>query len=658
MYKDLNVVDHHVKTGTSVWMLVGQPNTGKTTLFNALTHSDFSTVNYPGSTVDYSVGKLASLYQESSQIVDSPGILSLTPHSQDEEISIASMFEHPEYGTPDVMMVTADATQLSRQIYLSLQLKSAGFPLMMAITMTDMLAKRHLKVDVEKLTLLLGIPCVIVDSRKKIGLQTLVQTASKISRSEKVPIIRPEKPSLEMIKQQYAYAESIEKSVIISEFEQTLHESLATVKPHPDDLTVKLDTYFLHPVFGIFIFVTMMTLFFSSIFWLAAPLMDLVDSGFATLAGLTKDVFPAGILVDFISDGIITGVGSVMVFVPQIMILFLLMTLLEDSGYLARGAMLVDRPLSAIGLNGRSFVPLLSGFACAIPGMMAARTIPNTKERMLTILIMPLMSCSARLPVYALLLSFLVPADQPWIGGLVMTGLYLGSIISGTIISALAHKWMKLGEESSFILELPAYRLPQFSYIFRTTINKTNLYLKKAGLTILVISMVIWALTYFPIYDNELVTDQVGQDDFMQLEQSYASQLGKFIEPIMQPMGFDWRVGVSLISAFAAREVFVSSLALVLKVSGEDEDSLQESILSSMKTSVNAKTGQPLFTVASAIGLMVYFIIAMQCIATLAVSRKETGSWKIPLVQLVAFTGIAYLLGVVVYQGLLWLGIS
>ncbi|MCA0445532.1 MAG: ferrous iron transporter B [Bacteroidetes bacterium] len=653
MYKDLIETDHHIRKDELVVMLVGQPNTGKTTIFNALTHSHFSTVNYPGSTVDYSVGELRVSAGFKAQIVDTPGILSLTPHSPDEEVSVSSLFHHPEYGVPDVVVIMADATQLSRQIYLARQVRAAGFRCVMAVTMTDLLEKRGMKLDSGKLSILAGMPAIPVHGIRKQGLQELAEAIFKIYSSTPNPvIIRPDAGTIETVAEQYRVAGEIERSVIIPSGKQTLEEALRTVTPHPDETTLKLDKLLLHPVWGLVMFLVIMSGFFTAIFWLAAPLMDVVDLGFSALGTWAGSTLGTGWFSDFISGGLITGFGAVMVFVPQIMILFLLMTILEDSGYLARAAMLVDKPLAAIGLNGRSFVPLLSGFACAIPAIMAARTIPNTRERMLTILIIPLMSCSARLPVYALLLAFLIPADKPWLGGLVLTGLYLAGLISGAIVSALISKWTKQNEESSFILELPAYRFPQISIIFKNTLYKSWLYLRKAGATILVISILIWGLTYFPIPEHHDASSPSGH-----LQDSYAAQLGKVLEPVMQPMGFDWRVGVSLITAFAAREVFVSSLALTLNVTG-DEETLQGSILSAMETSVNEKTGLPLFTTATILGLLFYFIIAMQCISTLAIARKETNGWKIPLLQLGVYTLVAYIGAVAIVQGLRLMGIA
>jgi ferrous iron transport protein B len=329
--------------------------------------------------------------------------------------------------------------------------------------------------------------------------------------------------------------------------------------------------------------------------------------------------------------------------------------------------MLIDKPLSKIGLNGKSFVPMLSGFACAIPAMMASRTIPNRRERLLTIFILPLMSCSARLPVYALLIAFLIPVDKQWLGGIVLASIYIFGIFSSVVIAGIMnkfkHRLIKDEDNSSFILELPAYRIPKLKIVLFNTFNNAKLYLKKAGPIILGFSMIIWFLTYFPNTDPAVDTAGLNEEEIIiaqsseRLATSYASELGKFIQPVMTPLGMDWRVGVSLISAFAAREVFVSSLALIFKVTSDDEN-LQQSILQAMRSAEVGDTGQKLFTTATITGLIVFFIFALQCISTLAVSRKETGGWRIPLLQLTLFTSLAYILALVAVNGLRAVGIN
>jgi ferrous iron transport protein B len=368
---------------------------------------------------------------------------------------------------------------------------------------------------------------------------------------------------------------------------------------------------------------------------------------------------------------LINGVGAVMVFLPQIVILFLFLGILEDTGYLARAAMLIDKPLSKFGLNGRSFVPMISGYACAIPAVMAARTIPNRTERMLTIMVIPLMSCSARLPVYALLLAFLVPPEQPWLAGIGLGALYLFSLISGGLVAGITSKFKKTTEKSTFMLELPAYRKPVIKHIAKNTYYKSGMYIRKAGPTIVFISLILWALTYFPDINPEIERDMLSGlnetqitrlTESQRLNNSFAASLGNMFEPLLEPLGWDWRVGVSLISAFAAREVFVSALAITLNITDESafggEDKMQSSILSTMKEAKINHSGVPLFTTASVVALIIYFMFAMQCLSTVAVTRKETGSWKIPLLQIFIYTIMAYVLAFAAYNSLHLIGIS
>ena len=411
-----------------------------------------------------------------------------------------------------------------------------------------------------------------------------------------------------------------------------------------------------------------MGIVFTSIFWLAKPIMNLIDSGFSNLADFVASILPQSAWYsDLLTKGIISGFGSVMVFLPQIVILFIFLGILEDTGYLSRAAMLIDKPLSKFGLNGRSFVPMLSGYACAIPAMMAARTITNRRERFLTIMIIPLMSCSARLPVYALLLAFLVPADKTWIAGLSLGALYFFSIVSGAVVAGVISKFKKSDEKSTFMLELPAYRKPVLKHILKNTYYKSAMYIKKAGPTIVFISLILWFLTYFPDINPDLdknITKGMNDEQVTRLIQSerlshsYAAKIGNLFQPVLKPLGWDWRIGVSLISAFAAREVFVSGMAITFKITDSDDDeNMQASLLTSMR---EAKTDsdKPLFTTASTAALIIYFMFAMQCLSTVVIARRETGSWKIPVLQIVLYTGMAYVLAFITYNGLNLLGVS
>jgi ferrous iron transport protein B len=436
----------------------------------------------------------------------------------------------------------------------------------------------------------------------------------------------------------------------------------------PDGLTLKIDRILLHKFWGIIIFFLAMSFLFASIFWFAVPVMDLIDGSFASLASLVHDNFQPGWFTDLLSDGIIGGAGSVIIFLPQIMILFLILGILEDVGYLARGAMLIDKPLSKIGLNGRSFVPMLSGFACAIPAMMAARTIPNKRERLLTIFILPLMSCSARLPVFALLIGFLLPPDKALMGGFIMAGIYIFSILSSSVIAGIINRFNKsvlaADDNSSFILELPTYKLPKAKVIINNAYQSSMAYLRKAGPVILVFALVLWTLSYFPNTDPQINETGLSAEEIAETKAvervatSYASDLGKIIQPVMEPIGMDWRVGVSLISAFAAREVFVSSLALIFKVTGDNDEALQASLIGAMRNAKFVDTGKSIFTTSTIIGLIIFFVFALQCLSTVAVSKQETGSWRIPILHLSLFTSLAYILTFITVNGLRAIGIA
>lgn len=672
---------------TALITLVGSPNAGKTTLFNNLSGRNFKTVNYPGATVEYSVSPLLSKFNLNANLLDSPGIISLTPHSPDEELAVSSLFSHPVFGVPDLLIVAVDVSQLSRHLFLVKQLQQCNFRIVVALTMTDILNKKGFNVSPEKLSEELNCDVIKIDGRTGKGITELIDVASKnlenFKQKGETKLIPFPGHDNEQLIESYKEIETICDKVI-SELPgkneqinlRRANARLSILNPDPvvkrncyqiDKRTIKIDRILLHKVWGLIIFFLIMALTFTSIFWVAQPVMDFVSNIFGFMADEALVILGQNWFGDFVSTGLITGVGSVMVFVPQIMILFLILGLLEDSGYLARGAMLIDRPLSKIGLNGKSFVPMLSGFACAIPAMMAARTIPNKRERFLTIFIIPLLSCSARLPIYALLLAFLFPGNNAWIAGLVLAGIYIFSIANSVIIAAIINKFSKRiinqDDSSSFILELPAYRTPKAKVVYNNMITSAKSYLKKAGPVILVLSVAIWLLTYFPDYSPKVETQNHTRDEIVQLQNaerlsnSYAADMGKLIQPVMKPIGMDWRVGVSLIAAFTAREVFVSSLALIFKVTGDGE-TLQNSMLHAMQDAKIEDTGQKLFTPATIAGLIVFFLFALQCLSTVAVSRKETGSWRIPVLQLIIFTSLAYVLTFITVNGLRALGIA
>lgn len=668
--------------------LVGSPNSGKTTLFNYLSGKKLKTVNYPGATVEYSIAQINEKFKFNAEVLDSPGIISLHPNSPDELIAVNSLFVHPEYGIPDLVIVTIDASQMSRHLLLAKQLIDSEFNVIIALTMVDILKKHGLNISEKELVKELNCNVVKIDGRTGEGVTNLIECIEKDLEKIKTgkkrqPVKIYGKSDFNSILDSYKLIESIENKVIHKTTDNnedidldSANKSLKVLnsfirnKNHfePDQTTLKIDRILLHKVWGLFFFFIIMSLTFTSIFWFAEPIMNLVDLLFSFLSSEAVNILGKNWFSDLISQGLISGTGSVMVFVPQILILFLILGLLEDSGYLSRGAMLIDRPLSKIGLNGKSFVPMLSGFACAIPAIMAARTISNKRERFLTIFVIPLMSCSARLPVYALLIAFLIPADKAWIGGLVLASIYVFSISSSIIVAAImkkfSHKLVRDEDNSSFILELPAYRRPKLKVVLTNSITSAKIYLRRAGPIILTFAIILWFLTYFPNYNPQVeiknkTPDQIKvEKNSARLSTSYASDLGKIIQPVMAPVGMDWRVGVSLIAAFTAREVFVSSMALIFKVTSEDQNDLQESLLNSMKEATIGNTGQKLFTTATITGLIVFFIFALQCLSTVAISRKETGSWRIPILQILFFTSTAYILMFITVHGLRAFGIS
>ncbi|MES2855112.1 MAG: ferrous iron transporter B, partial [Bdellovibrionota bacterium] len=441
--------------------------------------------------------------------------------------------------------------------------------------------------------------------------------------------------------------EAFKSNVALVQRSTSKIETIASRKKNAAERTKMIDSVLLHPVFGLLVFFGLMAAIFSSIFWAAAPAMDFIDGTLSSFAERVLAFDPNNLLFQFLANGVIASVAAVAVFLPQIFILFVGIIILEDSGYLARSATLMDRPLSKLGLGGRSFVSLLSGYACSVPAMMAARTINSRKERWLTLFVVPLMSCSARLPVYALLLAFLFH-DEPGKAGLALAIIYFASLVVGAIAALIASKMVKFDDRSFFMLELPVYRAPRPKLVIRQALTRTNGYIRRAGPAIFVFALIVWLGTTFPNFREE--------DSTVRLNSSYAAQIGQVIEPVFEPMGGDWRTGVGLISAFAAREVFVSSLAVVFQVADENEDTMQDTLLSKM-TEAKAPNGMPLFTVATVLGLIVFFMIALQCLSTVVVAQREAGSWKFAI-MLAVFNIVAYTLAVAIVQGLRAVGIA
>lgn len=616
--------------------IIGAPNSGKTTLFNWITGSKFRAVNYPGSTVECYTGESLDVYGNTNTVTDTPGTYSLFPQSPDEEVTCKILFEDKKFSK---LIVVVDATQMARHFYIVQQVKETGYPFIVALTMNDVIKKEQLEIDVSKLAEKIGAPVVLVDGVLGGGVKELLHALQKIPSIQK-DITKLSSWSLEKI------------NFITTENEKIAADVLKNKKTHLNIFkrTAKIDSILLHPIFGYFIFAVVMMTLFSSIFWIATPFMDWVDGGFSTLADSATQILGENLLSDLIANGVIASFASVFVFVPQIFILFFILGFLEDSGYLARASTLIDKPFSKAGMNGRSFVPVLSGFACAIPALMAARTLGSKKERLITQFIIPLMTCSARLPVYALLLAFLFYGKPAWQPGLALTALYIIALLVGMLAAAILNKILKTDSQSMFLMELPMYRAPKIRVILKNALLRTQSYIKRAGPVIFVIAVIIWGASTFPNYQAE--------DSTQKLETSYLGQTGQALEPIFKPMGVDWRAGIGMLTAFAAREVFVSTLAVMYNISEDtDEETMQTTLLSKMQEAT-FESGERIFTPATVIGLLIFFMIALQCMTTVATAAKESGSWKFAIIQLVALNLAAYGLAVLAVQGLRAMGIA
>lgn len=667
------------KLNTEVVALVGPPNAGKTTLFNWLTNRKYKTVNYPGATVEYSIASLAPQWGVNFTVMDTPGTYSLHPKSEDEEVTFKALFHHIELGAIRDVIVVVDGTQLSRHLNLVWQLKHSGFYLTIAVTMSDLISKSGYHIDIAKLSETFSCPVVLVDGLLGGGIKELVEKTQfareqkKNETSERLPNPQVLKQTQEEQIQILQQMNELSLQVVIQNEASTLKNlnsnsnsssnSNLNLTSKPESFisntslerensktspvfpllerTQKWDRWLLHPVLGLFFFILIMSGLFTSIFFFAAPFMDAIDGFFSDFASKVAEVGGATLWSDFLGNGIVTSFGAVFVFVPQIFILFFLIGFMESTGYLSRAATLIDRPLSFFGMSGRSFVPLLSGFACAVPAIMATRNISSKRTRFITMMVVPLMTCSARLPVYALLLAFLFRDKPAWQAGIGLTVLYMGGLIAGAIVSQFLHRILKTEKNAFFMMELPLYRQPKLSVVLNQAWTKTMGYIKRAGPSIFTFALLVWVATTFPNYQAE--KDQV------KLESSYAGQLGQYIEPVFKPMGVDWRVGVSLISAFAAREVFASSLAVIFNVTTEDEESMQAGLLSSMTEAKDA-SGRFIFSTASVIGLMLFVMIALQCTSTTAIVIRETGKISWAIIQVIAYNLLAYVVAVGVYQ--------
>jgi ferrous iron transport protein B len=584
--------------------LVGTPNSGKTSLFNALTGSRQKVANYPGVTVERKEGSFVTPQGRQVSVVDLPGTYSLRGRSPDEEITRDIVLGHASGEVlPDLVLCVADSTNLRLTIRLLLELKSTGRPIALVLNMFDIAAHRGVTVDVPKLSEALGVPVVTSIAVRKGG------TADLLRLTDELLAQAPTKPR-----------ENLWQPLTVSELRATQREAdriiaaSVSLPARPDTWTARIDAVVLHPIGGLAILLLILFVMFQAVFAWAQPLMQLLSSGFDALGELVHDTLPAGLLQSFLQNGAISGVGSVIVFLPQIIIIFLFILLLEDFGYMARAAFLMDRIMGGAGLHGRAFIPLLSSFACAIPGIMATRVIDNRRDRLTTILIAPLMTCSARIPVYTLIISAFIPPKLigGWINlqGLVMFGLYAAGITSALGMSFVIKFFMwRDYQPAPFMLELPDYKMPRLRSIAIGIYNRAKMFLQRAGTTIFSMMVLIWFLASFP-------QPPAGAEG-PAINYSLAAMLGKTIEPLLLPVGFNWQIAVALIPGMAAREVAVAALGTVYAIEGGKEAAAQIGEVLATKWSL-----------ATALSLLVWYIFAPQCASTLAVIRRETGSWK------------------------------
>ncbi len=721
------------ETRQLVVALAGNPNAGKTSIFNALTGLRQKVANYPGVTVERKEGLWAlEADRTPARLVDLPGLYSLDAASIDEEIArdiLTGRME--EVPAPDVVVAVVDATNLERNLYLVTQLLEAGRPVVVALSMVDLAERSKLEVDAEKLSASLGVPVVPVTAKTKRGLEELARTVLDAVGSRPPCALWRLSPDAEAeVRRLYAagapsrdaalrdlYSEELPEEAELREAVEAARARLAGSDPQwwQEPLTARyrwieevtagavrgakdarpgsaerIDRVVTHRLFGPVLLLLVMALVFWTIFsWATAP-MDLIDQGFGALGEAVRAQMPPGLLTDLVVDGVIAGVGGVLVFLPQILLLFFFIALLEDSGYMSRAAFLVDRLMRGVGLHGKAFMPLLSSFACAIPGIMATRTIENPKDRLATILIAPFMSCSARLPVYTLMIAAFfsdvklygfVPAAV-----VIMLSMYLLGIAVAIVVAwVLKHTILK-APPPPLVLELPPYRVPNFLNVLHTMRSRSWLFVKRAGTVILTISILLWALMTFPRLPEQPVPDaaegaavqalrETGAEargepapetveidaaeasrQARQLQQSYAGRLGHLIEPLIEPLGFDWKMGIGLVASFAAREVIVSTLSIVYNV-GKEDNAESRSLIEAVR---NAKRpdGAPAWTPLVAVSMMVFFVLACQCMSTVAIVRRETNSWRWPLFMVAYMLVVAYAASFVTYQGGRLLGLS
>ena len=691
--------------------LIGNPNTGKTSLFNQLTGLNQKVGNYPGVTVDKKEGTSKLSENLKAVIADLPGTYSINPTSLDETIVLKTLLNSRNNKTPEVIVVVADVENLKRNLLLFSQIKDLEIPTVLVVNMADQMKRKGISLDVELLQKELENEVVLVSVRKDKGIEkvkeAIVEAYKKAKATplcninhkidsgyfEKLKEVNPnysiyelwlmitqesfpdaiteeEKEQLLAFKndsknlKKYQHKETIYRYQKINEI---LKKTYVVDRSKATDLRARLDKIFTHKIFGYVLFFGILLLIFQSIFdWASVP-MDFIDATFAEISSYIKKSMPEGVLNNLITEGIIPGIGGVIIFIPQIAILFLFIAILEETGYMSRVVFLMDKIMRRFGMSGKSVIPLISGTACAIPAVMATRNISGWKERLITILVTPFTTCSARLPVYAILIALIIPDEKlfGFIGlqGFTLLSLYILGFATAVIAAIILHKTLKIKSTSFFVVEMPDYKLPSAKNVFFDVVEKTKAFVLGAGKIILAISIVLWFLASngpqsFRDAEKNVIENvanqQLPQEELEQviasakLESSYIGIIGKSIEPVIKPLGYDWKIGIALISSFAAREVFVGTLATIYSVESDDDDTT--TIKERMASEVNPDTGGKRFNFPVGMSLLVFYAFAMQCMATLAIVKRETKSWKWPLIQLFGMGTLAYLSSFIVFQ--------
>ncbi|TFF40133.1 ferrous iron transport protein B [Mucilaginibacter psychrotolerans] len=692
--------------------LVGNPNTGKSTLFNALTGLNQKIGNFPGVTVDKKVGYCQLPDGRNAEIIDLPGTYSLYPKSRDESIVFSVLAEKETELTPDLVVVILDATNLKRNLLLYTQVADLKIPVIVALNMIDLANKAGVIIDTDLLAQKLGVPVVQVSARKLQGIKELKDTISFANKfalqqdsidinalapglisaiSKEVKTDNPyfalqlahqhetlkflspaESERIEELEKQHSFhsqkAQAAETIARYNYINDVLYDTVKTpVTAQDESHSNKIDKILTHKIFGFVIFMGILLFMFQSIFaWSQYP-QGLIEDAFVWVQGALRGVLPAGPLTSLLIDGVVAGLSGVLVFIPQIAILFAFISILEDTGYMSRVTFMMDKIMRKVGLNGKSVVPLIGGFACAVPSIMSTRTIENWKDRMITIMVTPLVACSARLPVYTLLISLVVPSRNVWwifnLQGLALTGMYVLSLVSAVIVAWVMKFILKSRERGYFIMELPVYRMPRWNNVAFSMYERAKTFVLEAGKVIIAVSVILWVLSSYgpgdrfknidakysqPQYAKSMNPDSLTRViSTEKLENSYAGVLGHTIEPVIRPLGFDWKIGIALITSFAAREVFVGTMATIYSVDGDADriDSVQQKMRNAKRPD-----GSPVFTLGVAFSLMMFYAFAMQCASTIAVVYRETKDWRWPAVQFAYMTLLAYGAAFLVYH--------